>query len=814
MALERFIPKSPDIFIRNSQDFEVAKFGHLNTIVEYINNNSAKPAGLNGYVQFNDNSALGGDAGLFWDNVNKSLGLGSSTPSYLSFKYNPSSGSTYVGGINIYQDGVNLFPIMDFTRFGDTVFRRQQRAIFIYYTNENNGINYTNGQLVSQIETTGVRNGIVGSTLFREGVVYNGDGITRRGRYSHGVAQQSGFGGFQYVATQYGNLKINIIGDNASAYIDDVISPTTAYNMHASNIINTTNNGSLPILSLDYNGLTKHVFQINGNVSFNNTADMAAILGIKGSGSTSATTSLLVQNSAGTAALTILDDRTSTFGNNVTVNTASGGVVQLGNSTTSIFRIVNTYERINIQPISTGGTLSLNAGTEAGVSYSANDSGHVFAYPFNRTAQNTFSIDRPFFGNVGATTKTMLSITTTNITALSNATLLRGLYINPTVTDWVSVRAIETTAGNVIINGGNVGIGTSSPTKKLDVVGTAADGIIRVAGPYSDIQLINKNSAYNVGDWKPAIRFLENGVFTADIAYSGSYFEFGAGLKSSTIYTTGGSNSIGITNADNTVDIGGRSQLITFTDYNYGVTRGGINLPYVASPSGYGMNIYVNSGDMTFGTGGSTRLTITQAGNIGVGATGPTAQLQVKGSGATSGTTAFLITNGAATPANLFSVTDDGKVTVKGNIDSIDSTITVRATTSLALTLTASQTTIGNHTAFTNGALDDLVNGNYFFRHSTSGNTFDFRDPTRVFLTTSNSGTIIQNTSFGGTAIAASALLEVQSTTKGFLPPRMTTAQRVAIASPTNGLIVFDTDVQNLCYRRDGVWVQATFAAV
>ena len=36
MALERFIPKSPDIFIRNSQDFEVAKFGHLNTIVEMV----------------------------------------------------------------------------------------------------------------------------------------------------------------------------------------------------------------------------------------------------------------------------------------------------------------------------------------------------------------------------------------------------------------------------------------------------------------------------------------------------------------------------------------------------------------------------------------------------------------------------------------------------------------------------------------------------------------------------------------------------------------------------------------------------------
>jgi hypothetical protein len=60
----------------------------------------------------------------------------------------------------------------------------------------------------------------------------------------------------------------------------------------------------------------------------------------------------------------------------------------------------------------------------------------------------------------------------------------------------------------------------------------------------------------------------------------------------------------------------------------------------------------------------------------------------------------------------------------------------------------------------------------------------------------------------------ASACLQADSTTQGFLPPRMTTAQRTAIASPAASLIVFDTDLQNLCYRRDGVWVQATFAAV
>jgi hypothetical protein len=44
-------------------------------------------------------------------------------------------------------------------------------------------------------------------------------------------------------------------------------------------------------------------------------------------------------------------------------------------------------------------------------------------------------------------------------------------------------------------------------------------------------------------------------------------------------------------------------------------------------------------------------------------------------------------------------------------------------------------------------------------------------------------------------SIAASAILQSDSTTRGFLPPRMTNAQRVAITSPAIGLIVYCTDV-------------------
>ncbi len=51
----------------------------------------------------------------------------------------------------------------------------------------------------------------------------------------------------------------------------------------------------------------------------------------------------------------------------------------------------------------------------------------------------------------------------------------------------------------------------------------------------------------------------------------------------------------------------------------------------------------------------------------------------------------------------------------------------------------------------------------------------------------------------GGTTLTnASSLLDLQSTTKAFLPPRMTSTQRDAISVPSAGMIVFNTDTNKL----------------
>src|SRR5205085_1495613 len=46
----------------------------------------------------------------------------------------------------------------------------------------------------------------------------------------------------------------------------------------------------------------------------------------------------------------------------------------------------------------------------------------------------------------------------------------------------------------------------------------------------------------------------------------------------------------------------------------------------------------------------------------------------------------------------------------------------------------------------------------------------------------------------GVTSADASSILDLTSTTKGMLAPRMTLAQRTAISSPATGLLVYQTD--------------------
>jgi hypothetical protein len=62
------------------------------------------------------------------------------------------------------------------------------------------------------------------------------------------------------------------------------------------------------------------------------------------------------------------------------------------------------------------------------------------------------------------------------------------------------------------------------------------------------------------------------------------------------------------------------------------------------------------------------------------------------------------------------------------------------------------------------------------------------------------------NTGIGTSTPAASAVLDVSSTTKGFLPPRMTREQINAISTPAEGLIIYNTTSKKPNYNNGTEW--------
>jgi hypothetical protein len=170
-------------------------------------------------------------------------------------------------------------------------------------------------------------------------------------------------------------------------------------------------------------------------------------------------------------------------------------------------------------------------------------------------------------------------------------------------------------------------------------------------------------------------------------------------------------------------------------------------------------------------------LSLLSDGNVQIGvsyATPLNAKLGVKGSGSTAGTTALLVQNSGGT--QTFRVEDGGVVQI-----GLTSFITWTFSSN---TLSSSQFAfiIGNNgSILTTGAANGGVHGN-----NNGGKVADSDIP------------IPQ---------VASAVLEVSSTTRGFLKPRLTTAQKNAIATPAAGLEIYDTDLNRPCFYNGTSWI-------
>lgn len=109
-----------------------------------------------------------------------------------------------------------------------------------------------------------------------------------------------------------------------------------------------------------------------------------------------------------------------------------------------------------------------------------------------------------------------------------------------------------------------------------------------------------------------------------------------------------------------------------------------------------------------------------------------------------------------------------------------------------------------------NPILKILNNGELQVNNITanSSSLINFGNP--IYVTSSSTNAIIGALYIGGNPsyINSSAALHINSTTKGFLPPIMTTTQRNAIGSPASGLLVHNTDSTKLSIYENGRWNQ------
>lgn len=170
--------------------------------------------------------------------------------------------------------------------------------------------------------------------------------------------------------------------------------------------------------------------------------------------------------------------------------------------------------------------------------------------------------------------------------------------------------------------------------------------------------------------------------------------------------------------------------------------------------------------------------------------------------------------------ANQVIITDNGAgSTVVLSLPQSIATTSSPTFTYLTLATGFTVTNFGNGAVlYTSGA--GIVNGNgngLFFStgvglvvNLASGSTVDLlvrtsSMPEALFVDASaNAIGINQGT------IDPSAILDITSTTKGLLPPRMTTAQRNAIGSPAAGLVLYDVTTGLLNYRNASAWVTLT----
>jgi hypothetical protein len=422
---------------------------------------------------------------------------------------------------------------------------------------------------------------------------------------------------------------------------------------------------------------------VNGNVGIGTTSPSSK-LHVLGTGTTSGTTALLVQNANASASLAVLDNGNVGIGttsptsilDTVVSNGAKSGIRFRGYSdaSTPYLLSLGTYTYSDIfQITSVNGLVSLNntslydlaLGTNNTERLRITSTGNVGIGKTTPNAKLDVSGSAIITGSLTVTGGITGSITSASYAtqALSASYALTASYaLNAGDSVWTG------SGGNIYYNGGNVGIGTTSPSDKLTIQSSGTGTGLKIIG-YQPENFINLNNVLSTGD--RTFRLIAG---ITSVGYEG--FSIFDTVANDTRFVINNSGNIGIgtTTPTRKLQVTSGDILIDNDRGYFAKNTGGSELTLlqldtsnnclIGSPYQGATTVIYSTTNTLFYSYPSSVLTetmrITTTGNVGIGTPSPTSRLQVKGSGATSGTTALLVQNANASAS--LAVLDDGNV--------------------------------------------------------------------------------------------------------------------------------------------------------